>query len=1069
MEQLFNFFTKYNGENGEIIDIETNEIICKDQNISILELSENISSTLLSKGIDKISKLILVGNAFLQFCDFSSEDINSIFYSLEGFLSSKNVKQENENLIEEFDFSDSGEFAFLDDLDLFEEDTILEEVENVSSIDSQNTDFNKLPLDVLNLSCRTYNCLKRAGVDNLGDLLEISDVDLHKIRNLGVKSIKEIILKRNEVLTGQMVLSSNLEELCEYYSNITINSMNLSVRSYNCLKNHGINYLVELFKMTPEDIRKINSLGSKSYNEIIEIVKKYKKEYYDSLNGNKSNLTPSKDLIIASFFTPDMLKIENEYIYSLQFKACIYDDLISNILNNTSLVAFLLKENIVKLSDVLLKDKSELLTKKGFGKTKYDMLYEEIKKYINDNIITQGNKENLRSIISKEISIYVQNFNFHGVRRIDAIDFFSTKYEKEDILLAIESLIEEKVIFIYEEDKLFFKYDSFPYFLYQTKNELTPRLTDIMFLRIDGETLENIAKKYDVTRELVRQQCAKFIKKYVCRDDIILKTFKEDKYAYLFQNYLINKADFVNIFSEKERTFNYLNMRYQHGKKELSEALDDILIPKRFRACIQKFLDKDFVFINNNKIPKERTKLLAYYVSKNILTQTRVDDIIEGFNAFVMQFDESLQIIGNDHLVEPYINRVPNIVASLNKQYRYYDFSAHDWEFFLNEINLEGYEGLNIYSTLLFRNHPKLMEKYNILDCYELHNILRKLYEGKDSNVSFGRMPNITIGKFDRKEYMISILEEYGELSSGDFAKILDERLGLEIQATFWISELKEYHEFGKYIYHQTNMFDSKLIEVLSENLIGDFYFKNEIEEIVKNNKLNPDDLKNAGKIYRDLGYLVNSSYIVKKPNNAKSYFNNLLTKDDILEYETFKKFRYLHIFSEVFTELRTNYDIIQFDEQSYINFRKLQAFGFSKQDLNDYCESVISNVETDYFTIKLLKKLGFNSELEELGFGNIFYESILKYCSKISYFRMNNVFVFKLSSDSISKTTFISEIIEKYRMIETDDLIYLLKDSYGISVDIYDLKEATENTNIYYNSIMDTFYVNYNVFIEEV
>jgi homoserine O-succinyltransferase len=102
-------------------------------------------------------------------------------------------------------------------------------------------------------------------------------------------------------------------------------------------------------------------------------------------------------------------------------------------------------------------------------------------------------------------------------------------------------------------------------------------------------------------------------------------------------------------------------------------------------------------------------------------------------------------------------------------------------------------------------------------------------------------------------------------------------------------------------------------------------------------------------------------------------------------------------------------------------------------------------------------------------GFDDIFYESILRYCPKISSFRINNVYVFKNTEESISKTTFISSLIKQYKIIETDDLIYLLKESYGINMDLYDLKESIENTDIYYNSIMDTFYMNYNVFIEEV
>ena len=50
-------------------------------------------------------------------------------------------------------------------------------------------------IEDLDFSIRTYNCLKRAYKNTLEDLIECEDVDLMKIRNLGRKSLKEIIDK----------------------------------------------------------------------------------------------------------------------------------------------------------------------------------------------------------------------------------------------------------------------------------------------------------------------------------------------------------------------------------------------------------------------------------------------------------------------------------------------------------------------------------------------------------------------------------------------------------------------------------------------------------------------------------------------------------------------------------------------------------------------------------------------------------------------------------------------------------------------------------------------------------
>ena len=52
-----------------------------------------------------------------------------------------------------------------------------------------------LTIDELDLSVRSYNCLKRAGINTVEDLIEKSEEDMMKVRNLGRKSLEEVINK----------------------------------------------------------------------------------------------------------------------------------------------------------------------------------------------------------------------------------------------------------------------------------------------------------------------------------------------------------------------------------------------------------------------------------------------------------------------------------------------------------------------------------------------------------------------------------------------------------------------------------------------------------------------------------------------------------------------------------------------------------------------------------------------------------------------------------------------------------------------------------------------------------
>ena len=53
----------------------------------------------------------------------------------------------------------------------------------------------EMPIEELELSVRSYNCLKRAGIATVEDLANKSEADMMKVRNLGKKSLDEVINK----------------------------------------------------------------------------------------------------------------------------------------------------------------------------------------------------------------------------------------------------------------------------------------------------------------------------------------------------------------------------------------------------------------------------------------------------------------------------------------------------------------------------------------------------------------------------------------------------------------------------------------------------------------------------------------------------------------------------------------------------------------------------------------------------------------------------------------------------------------------------------------------------------
>lgn len=63
-----------------------------------------------------------------------------------------------------------------------------------SKAESQDNTTN-VSVEELELSVRSYNCLKRANINSLSDLLQLSDIDLMNIKNFGKKSAEEVLDK----------------------------------------------------------------------------------------------------------------------------------------------------------------------------------------------------------------------------------------------------------------------------------------------------------------------------------------------------------------------------------------------------------------------------------------------------------------------------------------------------------------------------------------------------------------------------------------------------------------------------------------------------------------------------------------------------------------------------------------------------------------------------------------------------------------------------------------------------------------------------------------------------------
>ena len=117
----------------------------------------------------------------------------------------------------------------------------------------QNTDYDKLTLDVWTNGTlapdKAVSMAAQVLSDHLKMFIDLSDAPV------------------------QPVLTDTKQETDGGQLDMTIDELELSVRSYNCLKRAGINTVGELCNKTPDDMMKVRNLGRKSLEEVLAKLK----------------------------------------------------------------------------------------------------------------------------------------------------------------------------------------------------------------------------------------------------------------------------------------------------------------------------------------------------------------------------------------------------------------------------------------------------------------------------------------------------------------------------------------------------------------------------------------------------------------------------------------------------------------------------------------------------------------------------------------------------------------------------------------------------------------------------
>ncbi|ATV68789.1 RNA polymerase subunit sigma [Fusobacterium pseudoperiodonticum] len=972
-------------------------------------------------------------------------------------------------------------------------------------------------IQTLHLSKRSYNVLKKFKIKTIQDLLATSIEDIKGFRGLGDKSVKEILSKieflKESNLEDIVISDENIKkisedryfinELGEKYNDIPIEYLGISEKSIKFLKNFNIEYYSEILTKIEEieSIEDIEEIIKKEIQEIskkpnIETIMDIKKDIpidYLGLSVRARNCLKSANI---EYYSQLFLKTEQELLtiknmgigtvrelQRLNFLIFFYCGLPIANNENKELRKEKLSENSIRLiskiaklldcsTDKLISNISDYY----FSLFKNSEFISETE-YISENIM----------LILWEDNYGKEKWLKYIIKKISKKNYGMTEnmlWENIDILLKDKKIYKKTIEYLFELDMIKNLYDDRIVVNYKSiKGEIYKYLkateAEIVLKRISGKTLEEIGESLNLTRERIRQIESRGIKR------LYFEKFEEDFFLDIFLKYDVNRESFLSVLKEEE-TYNYLNLRYKNElnqvknlRRPIEEILEDEELPINIRRNFEKFIYKKYITYGKERILFGRASFIDYLIKHFANEDMSYNDLKEIYDIFLKDLgyenEESLKIV--DKSYENRIRDHLNILWKPGRKFRYYNILGYDFSELLEALNLNQYENEEYSSLKFFKMYPNLMESYDIHDEYELHNLLKKICtKNKYSQIKFKRMPSIEFGIVDREQQVKDFLSLLSPISKQDFIKEYEEFYGVDSNSVVvnFLPYIEEYCYGGVYNI-KFEEYDESILNDIKNILSEELYTVQEVKEKLK--KAFPDykgELLNP-LIIKKLDYKISGGYILKNYySSAANYFLQLLQKDEIIKLDNISsRIKSSPTFSPQLYKLKEEYEIIEFLPNYFIKFSKLEKLGITKEDLRQYCLDVLSFIgKNKYFTLFSLKKEGFCHKLDDLGFEDYFYTSILiEDRERISYKRIGKNKLMYSSNEGSSFEVFLENIVyqQEKLYIEIYELNDLLKEKYNLQFNISELINSIKNTSMHYDPVSKIVFADYEIYYEVI
>ena len=582
--------------------------------------------------------------------------------------------------------------------------------------------------------------------------------------------------------------------------------------------------------------------------------------------------------------------------------------------------------------------------------------------------------------------------------------------------------------------------------------------------RLKGQTLEEIGQTMGVSRERIRQ-----IEKNE-RTRIPIHDVHEMSYAKYYTEYDLTMLEFCKVFSFTNSQYRFLELackklsdNHQIKSKEMLMQSDELTFIERNK--LEDILNKNFLIIGNRKIEKTKLALIEYLIEIYGKEEIRRDDFYDLVRQFVIEHHLDFDFSSNRAL-DGVLDRAKNVLHKYGRKLVHYQVDTEDLISTLQGINFEHYIDQKKKKKKLFDNYKEDFNQIDIFDEYELHNLLKRYINYLPNYVTIKRMPLIEIGQVDRDEQVLNLMIELSPINVNDFADEYSNKYGVlaqTVKANF-LNVIEEFKK-GETYFSDAPVLNPVVVDNLKTLLTHPFYMKEDVKNLYAE-KYGAEKIPDY--IFNRLGYRNFSEFILlDKFTRAETFFEETYFNKEMFEVDDNRLYLLGSFRYRLFKKL-SNYEVFEYQKDSFISMNKLTNYAdITKDDVIELLNEFDLVVSDQYFTVSHIEFVIEKSKFSELGFDNIFYESILKTTKGYRFQRIGGAMVFRKTKNKFYTYELIDEIVFKYKSMDIYDLMEFLDENYGINLSKEKIICSCQKTEMYYNPTMEMIYTDIEKFYE--